>query len=526
MEVRGPGYFDRFAVPIDPASSIHGYSVDARADRISQEKLGSRPQEKRVKAMTPRAPRRSGAKGRRRPTRRRVSPPPVENTRDLRQNEGEVGGKKLVRDHVKHAAVWAVVTATAAAISIVVSSNADRLKAWFSAMQPLRVHVAADAQAPSSYSLVVPDPRRLSPQVRDARDCSTLWRLGVAAGGIQSGSSSSRVLVQGEVDDGVSIVDMRAKITRREPAIDGALLDCPSAGEVEPIRFQFDLSSSDSAQAQRFKEDSESRVAQFKEGYVISVAKNESVPLNILSILPRDAIYWHIEADALVAGERRTLTIDNEGKDFFSPGRRSDNQYRSGYGAGVREESWGVDGNAGRVRLPDGKIALRLGSAVFPDARAMDIYQPTLPELPEGRSSPYRPSSPYRWVRRDGRKLLEFNPDGVAARPLPRIGDVCSDAGPPHDGGPPWNDIDGRYGKIVSQEIVSRTERNHYGQRFEHLTIEYTCRLYHNEGDTTYRLWAAWGTGSKTIFVAFSNGLSSEDRAVTERLMNTVRLGR
>jgi hypothetical protein len=316
-----------------------------------------------------------------------------------------------------------VSTVLTATIGAVVTLNVDSIKSWLSARNPLEIVASGGLERPPSYSMVVPDPSRLPPGLGRVESCDELWTIGVGAGGVRSDGLGQRLLLQGQAEDGVTIVDMRARITKTQPAIDGALLHCPAAGSKDPVGLQFDLGASPVAPARRVDPSSGKEVVQFAAGAAITVADKESVPLAIEVALPQDAAFWHLEADAVVGGERRTIVIDDGGKDYFSPGRRPLNQYREGHGAGVFFTDWGIDETARRLPLSSGSESLEYGLAAFPDAAGLEAYRPA------SSGASYDELSPERWIRKSGRKLLAFV-EGLPARPLrpyPKLGDSCVD---------------------------------------------------------------------------------------------------
>ena len=438
--------------------------------------------------------------------------------------------------------LWVTTTVLASVLGVLVTMNIDAIRNWLSEREPLEYHVSI-AKGPTWYDLIVADPSRLPTDVGKAKECAQLRAIGLAAGGVQSNFTNHRVLVRGIVKDGVVITDMRAKITKRTPAVDGALLFCPAAGSMEPIGLAFDLTKSDSAPAQRYDPNSYKTVNQFADGFAISVAENESVPLMVDTTLPKDAVEWHIEADVLVGGVRQTIIIDNEGKDFYSPGRRQDNQYRQGHGAGVLRSNWGIDKAARHVTGPGGADALQLGPVLVPYIPGLDIYQPggELDSFENGESSPYR------WVRHDGRRIFSFNPAGVpavnslgeGAHNFLAVGDSCYQSGPYGDSYPgDWS------GAVRTSTVVSSEVRQHGKQQFEHWTIDYSCNIddesHHRDGkfgtddfwkcngvlcpEETIHLQATRKIGSEILFVSLSNEVAREDQALAERLLAEIQV--
>ena len=411
---------------------------------------------------------------------------------------------------LRRLAAWTVPTVAAAIIASIVAANTDAIESWWSTRDPLEARIVPRTEAPESYSMVVPDPTLLPPNVGDINDCSALWEVGIEAEGIDS--TTPVVLLEGTATDGVAITGMRAKITKRKPAIDGALLTCPSAGGQPPIGMVFDLRTSSLAHAKHIDARSNEEVAQFADGFTITVAESEKVTLDTEVRLPGDAVYWNIEADLLVDGEPRTLIIDNNGEDFYSPGFRDVNNYRKGYGAGVEPQNWGIDDDARQVQLPGGASALHFGSLIFPGASGLDVYQPR--ELYGSTGD----SSPYRWIRRDGRRVLQFNPDGVPAKPLPTAGDGCHS-------GPDEQEDDTKYGRISSTRAERSLIREHHGQPFAHLVMEIRCQ-FSNEWEQSYHFQAAWPVGGITVFSFSTNEIAQEDQPQAERLLNDVRIAR
>jgi hypothetical protein len=454
----------------------------------------------------------------------------------------DVGGPQVHRGRwPRTVLIWVTSTVLASALGAVVTLNVDAIKEWFSEREPLEYHVTR-GKGPGWYDLVVADPSRLPPDVGKIKDCDPLRDIGLAAGGVQSEFSNHRVLLRGIAKDGVVITDMRAKITKRAPAADGALLFCPSAGSMEPIGLTFDLTKSDSAPAQRYDPNSYENLNQFADGFAISVAENESVPLMVDTTLPKDAVEWHIEADVLVDGARRKIIIDNEGNDFYSPGRRLDNQYREGHGAGVLRSNWGIDKSAERVKKPDGEEALRLGPVLIPYMPNLDIYQPG----GEFESPNNEGDSPHRWVRHDGRRLFNFNLPGTPALNAPTESthgflaewDSC------HMSGPYGVHLNDRSGRVRTRTVISSEVRQHGDQRFEHWTIDYACNIddlpHHRDGDFgTNNYWQCGGVlcpeeiirlhatrmiGSEILFVSLSSEVAREDQALAERLLGSVQV--
>ncbi|MFI6098098.1 hypothetical protein ACIA8G_21270 [Lentzea sp. NPDC051213] len=376
----------------------------------------------------------------------------------------------------KRVTTWIGITLATGLIGAAVTFGVDYLKKQQSEQSPLDVHISTSDERPSSYSVVVTG--ELSAGIRDAKDCDDLWKVAKAAGAITAGNFGPRVVLQGKATDGVTVIDMRAKITKRQPAADGALLECPPGGGAEPIELLFDLTGGDTGVAKGPEDEN-----RFGKGFVINVAQKESVPLNITWSLPNDSIEWYIEADALVGGEKRTIIIDNSGKPFYSPGNRKAHEYREGHMRGVAYNDWGVDTTARR----EGD-RLRVGTVSLPYVEGMDAYQP--PE--QGR-----------WIRKDGRRIVTISQ-----------GDV-----PPAE---PVND----HGRCVlgNEDRADATEvrttvpqvstRN--GKQFTTVTTTYLC-------GTQRHSRTAMSVDDLVIFYQ-GNELNAQDASLAARLLNEAQL--
>jgi len=130
------------------------------------------------------------------------------------------------------------------------------------------------------------------------------------------------VLLEGRTRRDVAIVDMRARILRREPALDGAAVTCASAGAMDAIGLGFDLDEP-SPVARVIVDLMGPRLGRpyFGAGNVISLKKTEIQPFKVVGVATRDYVEWEIEARAIVDGDETQITIDNNGEPFHITGR-------------------------------------------------------------------------------------------------------------------------------------------------------------------------------------------------------------
>ncbi len=226
---------------------------------------------------------------------------------------------------------------------------ADEILNRWSNRTPLDVHVSALPTRPTAtFDLVVPGSADLSDRLgvrpEPGDDCDRLWQVGVESGGMPIGETGYSIVLHGNAREGVVITEIRAVMSRRLPAIDGALFYCPiQAGGTSALALSFGLST-DAAEPvttdrATYSSESEGWVPRFDDGYVITIAKDEDVPLDVALTVHsygsgRDGFAWHLEADAIVGGERRTIVIDNGGEDFIHPGSLA--EYSRAYGGGAQ----------------------------------------------------------------------------------------------------------------------------------------------------------------------------------------------
>lgn len=241
------------------------------------------------------------------------------------------------------------------------------ITSWLTGRDPLDIMVstALPTRAPRIWDVVVENtnqlpnlgPRPLSPP---GADCEKLWEAGKQAHGVYPDFARYEVVLRGKATSGVSIANLRAIITERAPAANGALMSCnapPPAPSGPPpsnpswvdlsapttaAGFYFDLGRSHSDEAVGINTDTSNHAGsnQFSGGFRINVALNETVIIEVKTLLPRDAVHWRIQADADVDGKRKAIDITDGGSDFHSPGRLNDDKYKLIYRGGSDPGNW------------------------------------------------------------------------------------------------------------------------------------------------------------------------------------------
>ncbi|MEJ2863219.1 hypothetical protein [Actinomycetospora flava] len=344
------------------------------------------------------------------------------------------------------------------------TANAESIKEWISQSEPIEGGVADRQVLPENgFSLLVTDPARLSPGVAQMDACSDLWREGLRAGGIPVQPRTQVADLRSGSETGATIVGLRARVTQRLPAADGALLECPAAGPQEPTQFAFAIGDNNVAEAIR-PADGDAGAgdqAQFGNGFRLEFKKDEGQALALLVEPPRESIFWHYEADVTTDGRTiTTIVLNDNGRDFYSPGSRASNEYLEGHSAGVDVTDWGVE-RGSRVVGEPGNQRLMQGQLDVPFEPGMEYYRPRPDSTNAGSSSSF-------WLRRDGRKLLSVNVPGSAPDVLPEMYDLC--------GGSANGDDDRRgytKSKVVSPPLVEQVA----GQPVERTTVDYVCSI-------------------------------------------------
>lgn len=343
-------------------------------------------------------------------------PPDDQSPDDARPDSRLATARRLLRKRT----LWFVGVVFTAIIGIVVSWNLDAIKTWWSAREPLDIVVTQYATHGPGWSMVVPDPSRLPANIEEINDCDTLQDVGLAAGGLSISEADQQFLLTGHAQDGVTIRDLRAVVDSRQAPVNGALLECPTAGEVRPMDVQFTFGDGvDSAEAQ-IRDPNGRNSEEFNQGLVVDVKQNEPVTFKVATQLPAQSVSWHIEADIRVGGTDRTIRIDNHGNDFVSGGTIDYNSYDEGPGGGVFQADWGIDKDAGVHKARGGATEwLAIGNVNFPNHPGLNIYHPYVEDSPLDLTA----RTTQRWLRDGPTKLVEIYPNRDFKSPAD--GDPC-----------------------------------------------------------------------------------------------------
>lgn len=195
------------------------------------------------------------------------------------------------------------------------------------AKSPTLVSVREDPQGGSDgFRVAMRSVAGLEPKLRSARDCDHLFVAAKHAGAVDVDQSITGVILEGRTRRDLTIVDMRAHVLRREPPLRGAVVLCSSAGAEDAIGVAFNLDERDPV-ARTITNDFRTGRPYFERGKVVTLKKAELQPLAVYGQTSRYYVEWVIEAEAIVDGKKRTITITNNGRPFRLTARPPANDY-------------------------------------------------------------------------------------------------------------------------------------------------------------------------------------------------------
>lgn len=169
----------------------------------------------------------------------------------------------------------------------------------------------------------------LDKQFRTVNSCQSLFEAARKAAAVAVGESTTHFILEGRTHRDVAIVDMRAKILKREPVLRGAAVSCESAGDVGAIGVVFNLDEPDPVARRVLTDEQRMKMLEegnddpgdlggpyFARGNIVRLTKSEIQPVEVVARTTRNYIEWEIEADVIVDGDERTVVINNHGDPF------------------------------------------------------------------------------------------------------------------------------------------------------------------------------------------------------------------
>lgn len=188
--------------------------------------------------------------------------------------------------------------------------------------EPLNINVREDPQGGGTgFATAARSDAGLKPKLAEARGCDSLFDASKAAGAVDIDRSIHHLLIEGRTHRDVAIVDMRARILKREPPLRGARISCQSAGEIDAIGVMFDLDES-APLARELLPDYRPGEPYFGSGKIIRLTKTEIQPVHVAARTKRSYVEWEIEARLILDGKERVVRINNRGEPFRLTGKR------------------------------------------------------------------------------------------------------------------------------------------------------------------------------------------------------------
>ena len=206
----------------------------------------------------------------------------------------------------------AVVTAL---VGLVVGDVYPDVKEWVTGASktPVRINAREHAHG-GEFDLAAASPAGLDTKLRAAKDCNALFAAAKHAGAVAIDTSVIDLLLEGRTHRTVTITDVRARIVKREPALTGASIKCKSAAQLAAIDLVLKLD--EPSPVARKNTPNGPGEPYFGQGDVVVLKREELQPVQVVALLERGAVQWKMEVDAIIDGERKTITIDNHGAPF------------------------------------------------------------------------------------------------------------------------------------------------------------------------------------------------------------------
>lgn len=181
----------------------------------------------------------------------------------------------------------------------------------------LRITAREDPHGGSDgFEVATRAPAGLDPELRRASSCESLLTAAKHVGAVDVNQSITDLLLEGHTYRDVAIVDMRARILKREPALAGARISCASAGAIDSIGVTFNLDESSPLARTTDPHSSIPGKPYFGRGNVVSLTKNELQPVQVVARVSDSYVEWDIDADATIDGKERKITINSHGRPF------------------------------------------------------------------------------------------------------------------------------------------------------------------------------------------------------------------
>jgi hypothetical protein len=173
-----------------------------------------------------------------------------------------------------------------------------------SATTPLYSRVLDDSEPP--LLLLIP-PARTVGSAPSGPTCEAFLSWARSAGGVDAGTTRFSLVIQGNTDAALYIAGVRAHLVSTAAPDSGALVECPTQGEVKPHKIVIDL---ESAARGRYVTNASGSP------FGVTVGKGESEVFDVTASTQRHTFSWLLEVKAIIAGQTRVLLISDHGRPF------------------------------------------------------------------------------------------------------------------------------------------------------------------------------------------------------------------
>jgi hypothetical protein len=252
------------------------------------------------------------------------APPPGENVPGAPSRRGRVYLKYAVGVLAAFGILGAVGTRV---VDKVFSSAGERLNPESLVLIGVREDPGG---APPGFAVAGRSAEGLDAKLKGAEDCNDLFLTAKRAGAVDVGHVKEALVLEGGTRRDLSIVAMRARILKREPALRGAEISCESAGAAQAIGVIFNLDEERPVARELVDRFSlEPGAPYFEQGNIVRLTKGEIQPFLLIGVTSRDYVEWEVEADVIIDEQTETITINNDGEPFkvTGPARK-----KAGYG--------------------------------------------------------------------------------------------------------------------------------------------------------------------------------------------------
>ncbi|MEV4117993.1 hypothetical protein [Micromonospora sp. NPDC049645] len=126
-----------------------------------------------------------------------------------------------------------------------------------------------------------------------------------------------RLSLVGQWAEPVFVTQIRAKVSRRDQPPAGACLFHGSQGGGEPLEIGFDLDEPDSVARIRERGGADLGVA-YVDRHSITLSPGEPMSIDVQAQTEQSYCEWVVELDLALGGEKRVITVDDNGQPFRS----------------------------------------------------------------------------------------------------------------------------------------------------------------------------------------------------------------